>query len=544
MHEDATNDQSDDSEWNYKPLISSSPQAHSPGSEISLAGFDEEEFRLRRASSIESIPETIQASHQPCHDGGVEFIAYEHPHGDSDVLAEQPKRLRGRPPKAKPQTATTLQDDVLPAGSSTQKRRGRPRKTPAAIPKSRSLSPPYTFSTAFLVLQKDTVTRGRGGKAAKVTKNPPKMYGPVNLPSATTWDSFLSNAAQQVRVQDTRQLRIDTFQWYFTKRDIKFPLQDNNHYTHLLTRLEARKRQEKLIYVEMEPPLEVSNTISAMTMGSSLVLVAPRTDEYEGDSDDIGPMSKKASATAKLDDNLESIVSEIKARYAPGKACNDPKHASLCCFVHVVTSQHFDVGYRARALQWAGKIRREQEMPVPSVDITRIPIGEGWFAASHSLKTSKKPAVTSEPSSMAETSIVVGPSAPVNNALALQLASLNAAQTQMQMMLSMGRMQSGIGQGFLNIPFEAPFAPSASSSHAHNIRSSSPPIPETIISLNEFCTKYRLTAVEARLIKIEFEPGDNLTDYPQEDWLKAGFTKLSWDRVVKSNKAYRASLKV
>lgn len=169
------------------------------------------------------------------------------------MLAEQPKRLRGRPPKAKPQTATTLQDDVLPAGSSTQKRRGRPRKTPAAIPKSRSLSPPYTFSTAFLVLQKDTVTRGRGGKAAKVTKNPPKMYGPVNLPSATTWDSFLSNAAQQVRVQDTRQLRIDTFQWYFTKRDIKFPLQDNNHYTHLLTRLEARKRQEKLIYVEMEP---------------------------------------------------------------------------------------------------------------------------------------------------------------------------------------------------------------------------------------------------------------------------------------------------
>ncbi|KAE9401203.1 hypothetical protein BT96DRAFT_938056 [Gymnopus androsaceus JB14] len=478
MHEDATNDQSDDSEWNYKPLISSSPQAHSPGSEISLAGFDEEEFRLRRASSIESIPETIQASHQPCHDGGVEFIAYEHPHGDSD-------------------------DDVLPAGSSTQKRRGRPRKTPAAIPKSRSLSPPYTFSTAFLVLQKDTVTRGRGGKAAKVTKNPPKMYGPVNLPSATTWDSFLSNAAQQ----------------------------DNNHYTHLLTRLEARKRQEKLIYVEMEPPLEVSNTISAMTMGSSLVLVAPRTDEYE-------------VSQAKLDDNLESIVSEIKARYAPGKACNDPKHASLCCFVHVVTSQHFDVGYRARALQWAGKIRREQEMPVPSVDITRIPIGEGWFAASHSLKTSKKPAVTSEPSSMAETSIVVGPSAPVNNALALQLASLNAAQTQMQMMLSMGRMQSGIGQGFLNIPFEAPFAPSASSSHAHNIRSSSPPIPETIISLNEFCTKYRLTAVEARLIKIEFEPGDNLTDYPQEDWLKAGFTKLSWDRVVKSNKAYRASLKV
>lgn len=140
---------------------------------------------------------------------------------------------------------------------------------------------------------------------------------PQRLQKIRRWDSFLSSTTPQVKAQDVRQLRIDTFQWYFTKRDVKFPLHNNDHYTHLLTRLEARKSsQEKLIYIEMEPvwllllmilpssnycyvqPFQVSNSTPAANMGSSLVLVAPPpTDEYEGDSDDVGPMSKKVCAT-------------------------------------------------------------------------------------------------------------------------------------------------------------------------------------------------------------------------------------------------------
>lgn len=84
-------------------------------------------------------------------------------------------------------------------------------------------------------------------------------------------------------------------------------------------------------------------------------------------------------------------------------------------------------------------------------------------------------------------------------------------------------MQSGLGQGFLSSPLGAVFTSSTSSLYTGSSHSSSPPIPKTII--------YRLTTVEARLAQIEFELGDNLTDYPQDDWAKAGSTKLSWDCV-------------
>lgn len=65
--------------------------------------------------------------------------------------------------------------------------------------------------------------------------------------------TFLSNTAQQVKIQDFHQLRCDTFQWYYNKQDVKFPLENDDHLNQLLSHLEARKLNlKKLIYVEME----------------------------------------------------------------------------------------------------------------------------------------------------------------------------------------------------------------------------------------------------------------------------------------------------
>lgn len=119
--------------------------------------FDKVFFSLLITSKVLQDLKYILASHESCKDDSVDIIEYKHPRGDSS----QPKHTRGRPPKPK-------SDSDVP-----KRPRGRPRKvTPTSLP-SRSLSPSFTFSAAFLVLQKDTVTRGRGGKAAKVTKNPP-----------------------------------------------------------------------------------------------------------------------------------------------------------------------------------------------------------------------------------------------------------------------------------------------------------------------------------------------------------------------------------
>lgn len=62
------------------------------------------------------------------------------------------------------------------------------------------------------------------------------------------------------------------------------------------------------------------------------------------------------SVQAKLDDDVEALIREIKERYAPGKACNDPKHGTVTCFIHAPTNQHFDISFHPCVLQWAAKI--------------------------------------------------------------------------------------------------------------------------------------------------------------------------------------------
>lgn len=181
-------------------------------------------------------------------------------------------------------------------------------------------------------------------------------------------------------------------------------------------------------------------------------------------------------------------------------------------------------------------------MKIPSVDITRIPIGEGWFTGSHALATSKKSATTSgqSPLECLDTLVHTGP-APVNDALTLQLASLTAAQTQMQMMLSMSNMH-GTHPTQGSVPSKSPSSlPPMLFSH---VRSSSPMIPIDSLSRHDFCVTNRFNdIIENRLETLEFEPGDNLKEVPKEDWGKAGFTKLSWDRVVKANQQYCQGLK-
>lgn len=131
--------------------------------------------------------------------------------------------------------------------------------------------------------------------------------------------------------------------------------------------------------------------------------------------------------------------------------------------------------------------------------------------------------------------------APVSDALTLQLASLSAAQTQMQMMLSLGHMH-GTGT---NTSHQGHKSPSSLSPLISHVRSSSPIIPIDGLSRHDFCLANRFDSiVEERLKTLEFEPGDNLKDVLKEDWVGAGFTRLSWDRVVKVNRQYRRGLKI
>lgn len=102
-------------------------------------------------------------------------------------------------------------------------------------------------------------------------------------------------------------------------------------------------------------------------------------------------------------------------------------------------------------------------------------------------------------------------------------------------------------------PFISPFATPSSSapvcdvSHGtkrtFDVRSSSPTIGSGVISTEEFCTRYGFSDnVLAGLKELDFVPGDKLSVVTDKEYMRAGFTTLSWQHVVRANKEYVSSL--
>lgn len=76
----------------------------------------------------------------------------------------------------------------------------------------------------------------------------------------------------------------------------------------------------------------------------------------------------------------------------------------------------------------------------------------------------------------------------------------------------------------------------------HDVRSSSPPIPDT--SLDDFCALYGFNAeVKSRLENMEFDVNDDVSSISESAWKDVGFTELSWRRVVKALRKMRKAAK-
>ncbi|THU95154.1 hypothetical protein K435DRAFT_966583 [Dendrothele bispora CBS 962.96] len=517
-----------------------------------IAVTNNPEFASRRAPSIDSLPENPVEGWTPA------------PLEDPFVI-EQPGPVLAIP--------------VPPLPSPAPKKRGRPKKNPeptasvgpvgpepVPIPSEPVPPPIITFSTALSVVMPESVSRSRNGKT-KTTKVPPKSFGPIEANIGVSWDEYADLIRKELQCADVRQLQVSSFYWHFEgKKNTLLGLQNQSHLEQLFKRLQARTKGEKFIVLVMDPPLKVIKRTDSLpwaspkasdasnTQPETLLVPTTGVDEDQlSDDDNVGPMAKKA----RLDDDLEEIVTKI-ARDYHGK-CD--QHSMISCFYHKPTKQHFDVGDRRRALQWAAKIRREKDKPVPAVDITRIPIGEGYFAAAHALKcTNPVPSDAKEPSSAPTASPPIpatsgpAPSTPVTpaGAVAASIPGFFGADT----MSAVAQMTAAAQMGMLMNPMLAAGYGHFMSSHTPTVlqtpvrsrdgnftmRSSSPPLPDDALSLDEFCVQNNFNdKVKSRLMALEFEPGDNLIGVTEKVWSEVGFTQLSWDRVVKANRQYRKS---
>lgn len=163
-------------------------------------------------------------------------------------------------------------------------------------------------------------------------------------------------------------------------------------------------------------------------------------------------------------------------------------------------------------------------------DIFTIPINEPHWKKEHRLKDNKL-----ESTQMAQSPLDVTPT-PIR----IQSASSFFVPT--------GSSTPVASEGSPKLPSPINLLPST---RKHNfpttadIRSSSPLYDEDRLSVQEFCTQYRLDMKAVQFLEaLQFTPGDNLDDVDAEEAREAGFKSLLWKNVLKANKQYRKELRL
>lgn len=119
------------------------------------------------------------------------------------------------------------------------------------------------------MLQKDTLVKGRGGKATKAIKNNPVPYT-LDIAINTSWTKFLDHVSQVLHLPSIHQLWQESFWWFFNKQDVKLPLCDQDGFDRLLQRFCAHKgNQSKEVYLQMQPPLQIMKISQDCRVGLS-----------------------------------------------------------------------------------------------------------------------------------------------------------------------------------------------------------------------------------------------------------------------------------
>ncbi|KAK1231495.1 hypothetical protein PQX77_005380 [Marasmius sp. AFHP31] len=476
-----------------------------------------------------------------------------------------PSSKRGRLPKK-----TTKDPEDPAASSSTSTNQNQP--------------PPVQFDVFFQYVKPIRKKKKSGGVEYEF-----EPQGCLVASTDTTWASFLDEAAEVLHTR-VEFLQIDSFQWCQStasgnRKGNKMRLICSPDWSAMCrTMANTNARPSKSITLEMKAPLK--------TFGSEIVEM-----DYDSDSDDAKPTTKKGLATTVIDEKYR----EVLKKYPVGR-CGT--HPAIHCFKHQSTGMHFDVGFRPRGLAWCAQILDET---LPDVTMESIPLGSSFFSPGQALhkspqhedNTTVTPVTTAESQfdqkahsepiaaplstlSNAHPAIVQGYhsslySPPYNPFLVAPPPSMGylpasyplsmhpggfAPQPMMAPLPFGGILPPAFTYPGANFPPPTVATPPSHLFHHQNssppsptptakgsarykrrysdIQSSSPPPMETHISLDEFSLKYGLTDdVKAKLLEMQFEVSDVAKEISEIKWTQAGFTDFSWKRVLAACKRYK-----
>ncbi|KAL5483230.1 hypothetical protein ACEPAI_8460 [Sanghuangporus weigelae] len=409
-------------------------------------------------------------------------------------------------------------------------------------------------------------------KGRKQTKATSTRFGPVEIPTDLTWNCFLDIIVQSIK---TTIEYIDISSIAFRPPRTQASASSCNSVTSELglramintLKEKTKSKTPPTFYIKLAQPApflmstERSFHCSISSLQFANLLFWPwethagtpasgkRAIKEEGltgeDGDIMGPIQKRGKYDMESAEIEEQIIAKLNKM-----PCQ--QHPKRRCIVNPATADHFDV-HEPRLTIWALKIASGE------ATVETPPFGHAMWTKANAIRKADTP----PPLASSSSSSATAPDQTVSTAASAAAATAATAGSQtFPMMPSFGfhPLMSMIANPAAFNPYAFPPpsfqfpVPLASTSTAaatatatanpkYDIRSSSPAIPDDIISIEEFCNQYHLDSSTAkRLEELQFVPGDRLSQLPQEEWEAVGFKQLSWNRVV-SDKKYRNSLR-
>ncbi|OCB88962.1 hypothetical protein A7U60_g3917 [Sanghuangporus baumii] len=412
---------------------------------------------------------------------------------------------------------------------------------------------PSILALMYIEVQIKPSLAARGRKQAKATST---RFGPVEIPTDLTWDCFLDIIAQSIK---TKIEYIDISSIAFRPPRSQASASSYNPVTSELglramintLKEKTKSKTPPTFYIKLaQPAPSLPWETHAETPASGKRAIKKEGLVGEDEKDIMGPIQKRG----KYDMESAEIEEQIIARLNKMPCQQYPKRR---CIVNPATDDHFDVN-EPRLTIWALKIASGEatvEMP---------PFGHAMWTKANAIRKADTPPplASSSPSPATAPAQAVSTTATAAAAAATATTTGSACQTFPMPSFGFHPMMSMIANPTMFNPYAFPPpsfqfpVPLASTSAAaatatatatanpkYDIRSSSPVIPDDIISIEEFCNRYHLdSSIAKRLEELQFVPGDRLSQLPQEEWEAVGFKQLSWNRVVSANKKYRNSL--
>ncbi|KAJ7905020.1 hypothetical protein B0H13DRAFT_2024068 [Mycena leptocephala] len=380
--------------------------------------------------------------------------------------------------------------------------------------------PPPSITYYINIPKPPPLTKKRGAKAAD---DDCLQKGPFSLPTSESYSTLLSSMAAELpcRKENINESKI-TWKPKKPKNGEKLPLGKNTGYQAMVTEMEGKAPEGRVVLLFMPPPTKPMEEATPWETNDEPVPSFDYTQlEPTGAADSVA-QQKESFNKATKEERMK-----LEEKYTIG---NYPNFPDRRVYFDAQTGFYFELN-ASRLGIWASA------MAQGTTDENKPPTSK-FFDANQRIKTIPSVAVPAPaPAVLAPPALTAVP-APTGSSLSLSdllLASL----------LGGGGIAAMLpGFNLPGLPVPQPSAPAPAPNPVPHLRSTPPsPVKRHTVPLDRFCELYALDAADAALLKsVGFRPGDHTGPTLDEQLAKFGFTYFSWQRIHGANLRFKADL--